>query len=216
MDEEQTVIIICGLRSQEDLSTMAPVVQQQLHKQGTRPSNSYRYEVAVKITEGRERPARDVDNYAKKTLDAITNTKLLWADDEQIDKLNIVRIRDMSRADSQVVVKIRRSGGQHSGIPSSFRACCDKAKLGGLFSYADAGKLLASHLRSEQPFDLDERDWSKRIARLYDFLEKSDDQNVWNWFCEHLPKCMKLVPNQRMSQFVRGVKEAYTDGKMDE
>lgn len=35
---------------------------------------------------------RDIDNLLKATLDAITHTELVWADDNQVDKLSIERV----------------------------------------------------------------------------------------------------------------------------
>jgi translation initiation factor IF-2 len=38
------------------------------------------------IIEGCARPARDLDNYAKPIVDAVTQSRLLWNDDKQIDE----------------------------------------------------------------------------------------------------------------------------------
>ena len=39
---------------------------------------------------------------------------------------------------------------------------------------------------------------------------------IWNWFYEHFPKCMKLVPKRRMDQFVAGVSKAHENGRLDD
>src|SRR5215471_19200508 len=109
-------VVLPKLASKSDLwsKKATPVIEQQLRQQGRHSSNLYRYEVTVEIVEGQKRPVTDVDNYAKRTIDAITRTKLLWHDDEQIDTLIIERRRDKHRPDSQLAVRIKRTEGQHS------------------------------------------------------------------------------------------------------
>ena len=70
------------------------MIAEQLGRQGRHSVSSYRYAVTVEIIEGSKRPFRDIDNYTKKILDAITQTGLLWYDDEQIDSLSVRRTRD--------------------------------------------------------------------------------------------------------------------------
>jgi Holliday junction resolvase RusA-like endonuclease len=47
----------------------------------------YRYDVIIEIIEGVRRPAKDVENYAKPAIDAITRTLRVWRDDEQVDSI---------------------------------------------------------------------------------------------------------------------------------
>jgi hypothetical protein len=214
--ELEYAVILPKLLSKRDLWSLraAPVITQQLSQQGRYSSNLYRYEVTIEIVEGQKRPVKDVDNYAKRTIDAITRTKLLWRDDEQIDTLTIRRKRDKSRSESEMIVRIRRTEGQHSGVPTFFRACCREASLGCQFTYAHPAYHLAMHLWNQQPCDLDEAEWAEEIGDLCGFLDGDDGEGVWNWFCEHFPKCMKLVPQRRMEQFVRGVFHAYEDERV--
>ncbi len=211
-------VVLSGLSSRRDLwvPTTAPIIAGQLRGQGTRASNSYRYRVTIEIVEGRRRPATDVDNYAKKAIDGITRTRLLWRDDEQIDSLVVTRTRDRSRRGSQLVLRVRQTEGQHSGVPSFFRACCHEASVGTQHTYAHPGYQLALHLYSQQPSDLGEDEWANEIKRLCDFLDAGNAEGAWNWFCEHFPKCMKLVPKRRLKQFVTGVSRAYEDGKISD
>jgi Holliday junction resolvase RusA-like endonuclease len=76
----------------------------------------------MEIVEGRSQPAKDLDNYAKPILDAVTQSRLLWDDDNQIDELVIRRRRDGNSTDSVVTATLRRLGGQHGGVPTHFRA----------------------------------------------------------------------------------------------
>ena len=71
------------------------------------------------------------------------------------------------------------------------------------------------HLRNQQPYDLDEEDWDARVERLCRLIDVSDTKGAGNWFREHFPKCMKLVPERRIEQFMDGVRRAYDDGRMD-
>jgi Holliday junction resolvase RusA-like endonuclease len=211
-------ILLSGLSSKRDLwiSRTTSIIEQQLRQQGSHSSNSYRYEVALEIVEGRRRPATDVDNYAKKILDAITRTGLLWHDDKQIDILIVRRRRERSGSLSQVEIRINRIEGQHSGVPTFFHACCHEASSGHQYTYAHPGYHLAIHLSSQQPYDLAEVVWAEKVKQLCSFLDKSDNEGAWNWFCEHFPKCMKLVPKRRMDQFIAGVVQAYEDRRIEQ
>jgi len=215
MDFEHSVIL-SGLSSERDLSVSAtvPAIAQQLHKQSCHSSSLCRYQVTIQIVEGKRRPATDVDNYAKKAIDGISRTRLLWRDDKQIDMLIVKRRRDPNRRESQIVVRVTRIEGQHSGVPTFFRACCLEASEGRQFTYAHPGYHLALHLHSQQPYDLAEEEWTKEIEYLCRLLDSDDVEGAWNWFCEHFPKCMKLVPKRRLGQFVAGVSEAYADGRI--
>jgi len=204
-------IVLDGLSSKPSLrrGRIAPLIAEQLRTQGRKSPSSYRYEVVLEIVEGKRRPASDIDNYAKRTMDAITQSGLLWKDDDQIDRMSIRRRRDPNRPDSRVVVRVKRCVGQHCGVPSFFRACCAEASRGREWTYAHPGYHLAIHLSGQEPYDLDEDAWAKEIERLTSALDQQDDDTVWSWFKQHFPKCMRLVPSRRKDQFVAGVREAY-------
>jgi Holliday junction resolvase RusA-like endonuclease len=206
-------IVLPNLASEQDLwrSRTTPVVAEQLRCQGRTSVDGYRYEVAIDIVEGKKRPASDVDNYAKRIMDAITQSQLLWRDDHQIDKMIIRRRRERRRGDTQAVIRARRISGQHLGVPTFFRACCHEASRGNEWTYAHPGYHLVIHLWDQQPYDFDEDKWSKEIERLTGALDQGDDDGVWNWFKEHFPKCMRLVPSRRKDQFVAGVRQAYEE-----
>ena len=158
-------ILLSGLLSKRDLwvTKTAPIIEEQLRRQGRTSANFYRYEVHLEIVEGKRRPASDVDNYAKKTIDAVTRTRLLWQDDKQIDLLTVQRKRQPRDSSSQVELRIKRVGGQHSGAPTFFRARCREARLGHPHTYADAGYHLAIHIWSQQPYDLEDDRWLRRL-----------------------------------------------------
>lgn len=214
---QEYVLALQKLSLQQDLlsSKAAPVMAAQLRQQGRRSTSFYRYAVTVEITEGSKRPFRDIDNYTNRILDAITRSALLWCDDEQIDRLNVTRTRDKIRCDSEIDIRVSRVSGQHSGVPTFFRACCMEAGAGNQFTYAHPGYHLAIHLRDQQPYDIEEEEWDTRVERLCQLLDDCDVKGVGNWFREHFPKCMKLVPERRMEQFIEGVGRAYDDGRME-
>jgi Holliday junction resolvase RusA-like endonuclease len=84
---------------------MLPQVEAQLRVHGREAADTRRYSVILTIIEGRKRPRRDIDSYAKAILDTIKYSKLLWRDDEQVDDLRITR-RKESRSDTEVIVLI--------------------------------------------------------------------------------------------------------------
>lgn len=84
-------IVLPHLASEQDLwpSRTKPAVAEQLRCQGRTAADGFRYQVTIDIVEGKKRPASDVDNYAKRIMDAITQSQLLWRHDDQIDKMTI-------------------------------------------------------------------------------------------------------------------------------
>jgi len=216
---DEYLVILSNLASKRDLwvRRTTPSIEEQLHAQGRRRISDYRYDVTIDILEGQRRPSKDVDNYAKKAIDAITRSALLWRDDEQIDRLAITRKRVRTTPSSRLEIRVRKVGGQHSGVPSFFRALClDAAQAVNGATYAGPGYHLAIHLASERPYDTEESSWAKEMARLCTYLEAEDIENAWNWFREHFPKCMRLVPARRREQFVRGVLQAHAEGRLDQ
>jgi hypothetical protein len=187
----------------------------QLQAQGRHSISRYRYAVEMEIVEGYIRPAKDLDNYAKPIIDAITQSRLLWKDDSQIDRLVIDRSRDGNWAYSSVSVTLRRIGGQHGGAPTHFRARCDEAALG-VITYSHVGYYLATSLMREIPYDLEEEEWLDAIARLTNMLDAEEEKNVLNWFREHLPKFMAYIPGRRNEQFLSGVYRAHEEGRIGE
>jgi hypothetical protein len=169
----------------------------------------------MEIVEARTRPAKDLDNYAKPIIDAITQCHLVWKDDNQIDSLVIMRYRDGNYPDSEVRVALRRIPGQHRGVPSHFRARCAEARGGTINDYSGVGYYLATKLASEVPYDLEEDNWLAEIACLVELVEAEEVENVWIWFREHLPKFMALVPIRHKTKFVSGVQKAHEDGRIE-
>lgn len=215
MDEYK--IVVSHLRFAENLAPAKLVtpVTQQLRAQGRQWTSPYRYGVEMEIVDARTRPAKDLDNYAKPIIDAVTQSRLLWKDDHQIDELIIMRRRDGNLQDSEVNIALRRIPGQHRGVPSHFRARCAEARGGTIDDYSRVGYYLATKLASEVPYDLEEDDWLAEIAYLVELVEADEDENVWIWFREHLPKFMVLVPIRHKMKFVSGVRQAHEDGRIE-
>ncbi len=209
-------IVLKRLRNADDLRPRKLVlsVTQQLQEQSRRQSSPYRYAVKIQILEGQMKPASDLDNYAKPIIDAITQSQLVWDDDNQIDTLVIRRQRDGDRAESQATLTTGPIAGQHRGVPSYFRGWCADARCGEM-TYEDLGCCLASGLEGEVPYDVDENAWRNEIARLAGHLKAGEKENAWMWFYEHLPKFLKCIPRRRKGAFVAGAVRAHNDGKLD-
>lgn len=104
----------------------------------------------------------------------------------------------------------------HTAFPTFFKACCFEASSGGRSSYSDAGYHLAIHLYDLGPYELGDQEWHERIKDLCHLLQVDGSSiGIWAWFSIYLPKCMEIVPRRRMKTFVRGVRQAYENGRID-
>jgi hypothetical protein len=127
------------------------------------------------------------------------------------------------------VEKQTRKTGQHTGVPTFFRALCREATHGGTSNYGRAGYELTRHIGSRQmPSDVDDDEWHVELERLASFacpttesqgtvsmVGDPDVVGVWQWFCNHYPKCMKLIPIRRKRAFVEGVRAVIDDDNVD-
>jgi hypothetical protein len=97
-----------------------------------------------------------------------------------------------------------------SGVPSFFRAGCAEARrqLGGL-DYSSPGYHLMLHVRDQQPYDANSDEWEAEIERLCALLEAEKIEQVVEWFVDHFPRCMALVPKRRRLKFTEGVMASF-------
>ncbi len=201
--------------SELEPALLSPDVRRQLAVQGRRDADAYRYRVRIRIIERDPGPAKDLDNYAKPIIDAITQSGLMWRDDAQIDELVIKRRRSPAEgAGATVQVWIHRVVGQHGGVPTYFRAQCFEASQGGNHTYEHAGFCLACSLDAEVPFDVDDATWSQHLEGLRESIHAGTKRSVVTWFQQHLPRFISLVPSARRSQFVAGVRRAFDAGEI--
>jgi hypothetical protein len=92
------------------------------------------------------------------------------------------------------------------GCPTFFVALCGEARRGGESSYYGAGHELMRHVAALRARHLNEEEWGRRLDRLAELLQGGqDEEGVWQWFQEELPRCMVLVPTRRRDQFLKGV-----------
>ena len=83
-------------------------LEKQLKEAGRNTPDNKRYKVNCTINEGNKSRVKDVDNYSKPILDAITYTKVLWIDDEQVDEILVKRIRDSKEEKTSVQILIEK------------------------------------------------------------------------------------------------------------
>jgi len=68
-----------------------------------------RYKVDIKVYKSNDGLGRgDLDNYCKAILDAITSTKKVWKDDQQVDDIRIKRIFNTDVEYSYIELKISK------------------------------------------------------------------------------------------------------------
>ena len=120
MSIELKLFELCNSRDLWSVKTV-PKFEEQLKGAGRKaPESAKRYKVQADITQGRKHPARDIENYVKPIIDAITYTQLLWSDDKQIDEICIKRKLD-SEADKSSVVILINELNIYSDTPLSQR-----------------------------------------------------------------------------------------------
>jgi Protein of unknown function (DUF1778) len=117
----------------------------------------------------------------------------------------------MNAADN---VSIDAPVGKNQDVPMYFAIHCMEARHGGANGYENAAYHLAIHVLNEAPDDVTWPQWQEECRRLYDLCRHGDDNGIWNWFKDHYPRCMKLVPGRRKKRFLQGVYQAYQDDKM--
>ena len=63
-----------------------------LHNHNSTIDDHSKFDVTIRVICGRDKLGKaDLDNYCKAILDGITNTKKIWKDDKQVDKIEIIR-----------------------------------------------------------------------------------------------------------------------------
>jgi hypothetical protein len=102
-------------------------------------------------------------------------------------------------------LKPRESRVNRGACPTFFRACCATARMGGDNGYRWAAYELTRALDSLSPDALDAEEWMERLEALSDLLEDDDEEAVFAWFDDNLPRCMALVPRRRRPSFLAGV-----------
>jgi uncharacterized protein (DUF1778 family) len=110
--------------------------------------------------------------------------------------------------------KMEQATERHTGVPRFFKYGCLEASQGGTNTYATPAWHLAIHLDEQIPYDADEDEWANEIDKLQNLCAKEDEDAIWQWFTDHYPKCMELVPDRRKDQFVKGILRAYEDDRI--
>ena len=103
-----------------------------------------------------------------------------------------------------------------AGPLEAFRAACQNA-ASGRANYRLAGMHLANALRSAKPKSLSTAAWRDQIRQIRKLLDGKDDAAIWQWFEEHLPDSIALVPKRdirRRQSFLRGLREANEQGQI--
>lgn len=93
------------------------------------------------------------------------------------------------------------------GVPTYFRALSAAARTprrGYSEGYRTVGFHIALHVEEHVPYDVDDNEWQKEVDNLVQLARREDRDGTWSWFTSHFPRCMELVPPNRMQSFVNG------------
>ena len=89
----------------------------------------------------------------------------------------------------------------------AFRAACEARRP----NYRLAAQHLMRGVRDAKPKGMSEADWRASVRKLRQVLRGDDEAAIWQWFEEHMPDTIALVPrrdNRRRKSFVAGLREA--------
>ena len=98
--------------------------------------------------------------------------------------------------------------------PTYFRIGCEDAKRGGDKSYSNPAWHLAIHLEDFTPDEIEPEQWDATKDELKKALDDENVDQVFQWFRNLLPRCMKLVPSTHKVQFYQGIYLAYEDNRL--
>lgn len=116
-------------------------------------------------------------------------------------------------AAKQAAGRVKAPRGKHGGVPGFFWAQCEMSRVsrGRGATYENAGYELARNLHDEYPYDIGQDAWYKELEDLRELVNAADVDGIWEWFRDHMPKAMALVPTRRKAVFVRGIQRADED-----
>jgi hypothetical protein len=70
--------------------------------------------------------------------------------------------------------------------------------------YAHCGFHLTLHLPDRIPHGAERGEWMQELSYLDKLFEDQEFDLAFQWFTEHFPKCMNLVPRRRRRKFIEG------------
>jgi len=85
-------------------------IESGLREQGCKCWDGSRYRLTLTIHQDYLQPSRDLDNHAKRIMDCITASGLVWRDDEQVDELVVRRVIGPRGQGTKVVLTLERLG----------------------------------------------------------------------------------------------------------
>ena len=86
------------------------LIEAGLREHGCKCCDTSRYRLILTIHQDYTLPSRDIDNHAKRIMDCITATRLVWRDDEQVDELIVRRVPCERGQGTKVVLSLERLG----------------------------------------------------------------------------------------------------------
>jgi hypothetical protein len=99
--------------------------------------------------------------------------------------------------------------------PTYFVANCLEASRGGSAGYKFVGRQLVSGIANLAPDWLDNDQRAAELEILQDLILNRQDRKILDWFQQHVPRCMKLIPARRREALLDGVYEYVIDDEND-
>lgn len=91
-------------------AVQGPLIEAGLREQGYKHWDSSRYRLTIAIHQDYGQPSRDIDNHAKRIMDCVTTSGLVWLDDEQVDELIVRRLAGQREQGTKLVLTLERLG----------------------------------------------------------------------------------------------------------
>ena len=98
------------------------------------------------------------------------------------------------------------------GVPTFFRCCCiEAARQHYGLDYSNPGYHLMLHLADQSPDEASPEEWEREIESLHSLLEAESIDSAIDWFVDHYPRCMALIPKRRRLKFIEGVVQCWLE-----
>lgn len=93
--------------TQVDSANLLSIIFDQIQGYGKTDPDHNRYKVYVEFFQGRQAPAKNLDDYIGSIIESITHSNLFWFEREQVDEIMIKKVKNPRLEKSKLRIQIR-------------------------------------------------------------------------------------------------------------